>query len=167
MHELHAWSGKNGQPMYTYTPDADLRETDADFFLDLEVPGVSDKSSIKIHWASPRLLIVEGDVTRPTTEDASPATASAAARNEKPDTVENGSVHAQHQQDHHEPSLYPVVDGMRLIACERKIGHYLRDFTFPVDIDRNGVKARLDAGLLQIRLPKRQSSEDKWIIEIE
>ena len=153
--------------MYTYTPDADLRETSTHFYLDLEVPGVSDKSSIRIHWTSSRLLVIEGEINRPKAVTSAPVAANGNTQDAKQKINDKYDVATEDPQTHHEPSLYPEVDGMRLTACERKIGHYIRYFSFPVDVDRSGMKARLEAGLLQLRLPKWQESNDKWTVDIE
>lgn len=166
-HNIHGWFGKEDEPMSTYTPDADLRETSTHFYLDLEVPGVSDKSSIRIHWTSSRLLVVEGEIIRPKAEISAPVGANGDAQDAKQKSVDEDSVATKDQYPHHESSLYPEVDGMRLTACERRIGHFIRYFSFPVDVDRSGMKARLEAGLLQMQLPKWQESNDKWTVEIE
>jgi len=152
--------------MYIYSPDVDLRETDTMFFLDVEAPGVSDKSSINIHWASSRMLIIEGEITRPEVDEPA-AAASTLDQSGEPKDSSKSSANVKNQQRHHSPSLYPEVDGVRLTVCERKIGHFIRTFNFPVDVDRHSLKARLNAGLLQIQIPKWQQSDEKWKVEIE
>jgi len=166
VHGLRAWHPKAGPPMYVYSPDVDLRETDNLFFLDVEAPGVSDKSTIKIHWASTPMLIIEGEIARPEIDQAA-ATASTVDQSGEAEDISKSSVYAKDQQRQHSPSLYPEVDGVRLTVCERKIGHFIRTFNLPVDVDRHGLKARLDAGLLQIQIPKLQQTDEKWKVEIE
>lgn len=53
------------------------------------------------------------------------------------------------------------------ILNERKAGVFQRTFTLPIDVDMKGLKAKLDAGLLRIDLPKRDmSGEPRMKVEI-
>ena len=48
-----------------WTPDSDVRETKLAYHIEMEVPGVSDKKTIKVACLSPRTLLVEGVALRP------------------------------------------------------------------------------------------------------
>jgi len=51
---------------------------------------------------------------------------------------------------------------------ERKVGSWQRTFTLPLDVDMKALRAKLDAGLLGIYLPKRDlTGEPKVKIRIE
>ena len=45
-----------------------------------------------------------------------------------------------------------------LILGERRIGSFRREFSFPVDVDMEKLSAKLEAGLLTIKVPKRINS---------
>ena len=45
-----------------------------------------------------------------------------------------------------------------LILGERRIGSFRREFNFPVDVDMEKLSAKLEAGLLTIKVPKRINS---------
>ena len=59
-------------------------------------------------------------------------------------------------------------DTATFILNERRVGPFQRAFTLPVDADMKGLKAKLEAGLLRIDLPKRDmSGEPKVKFEVE
>jgi len=49
------------------------------------------------------------------------------------------------------------------LLSEREIGPWQRSFTMPIDVNMKALKARLDAGLLHIDLPKRDMSGEPGI----
>ena len=55
-----------------------------------------------------------------------------------------------------------------LLCDERKVGPWQRSFTLPVDVDMKGLRARLEAGLLRIDLPKRDMTGEPMVkIEVQ
>lgn len=48
-----------------------------------------------------------------------------------------------------------------VLLTERKLGSWRRTFTLPEDVEMKELKARLDAGLLRIDLPKRSVEEEE------
>lgn len=49
----------------------------------------------------------------------------------------------------------PRIHFPRHLLEERQIGECLRSFTFPMDVDADGMKAGLSNGLLRIVVPKK------------
>ena len=49
----------------------------------------------------------------------------------------------------------PQLHEPELLAGERRIGPFRRHFTFPEEVDMEKLVAKLDAGLLNIRVPKK------------
>jgi HSP20 family molecular chaperone IbpA len=43
----------------------------------------------------------------------------------------------------------------RRLLSERFIGEFMRSFTFPMEVDSNGMKANLSDELLRITVPKK------------
>ena len=43
----------------------------------------------------------------------------------------------------------------RRLLNERHIGEFMRSFTFPMEVDSDGMKANLSNGLLRIVVPKK------------
>lgn len=143
-------------------PDLDIRDTGPEYIIDVELAGVKDKDAIKIEWTSSRSLLISGNIERPVVvqvQDDTPApalvtgTAEKVKPTETPAPKTNGvaaSDKGNTQSQSPPPSPLPL-----LVVAERKIGPFRRHFTFPVDVDLDKLKARLDSGLLQIRVPKK------------
>jgi HSP20 family protein len=129
------------------TPDLEVRETSSAYFLDVELPGVSDKQNdVLIKWASSRTLVIEGQLRR-----------SDIAREWGEHSNQNDletSVDVPQEQQSPKEKLNP--DEPNLIFRERRIGKFRRSFTFPVDVESSKLRARLGDGLLKIRVPKEQ-----------
>jgi HSP20 family molecular chaperone IbpA len=43
----------------------------------------------------------------------------------------------------------------QILIGERKVGAFERHFSFPLEVDMDGLEAKLVAGLLHIKVPKR------------
>jgi HSP20 family molecular chaperone IbpA len=55
-----------------------------------------------------------------------------------------------------------------LIVGERRIGHVRRHFNFPVDVDMKALFAKLEAGLLIMRVPKSHvDGESRGRVQID
>ena len=52
-------------PAAPIVPNADIRETKQAYHIEIEVPCVTDKNACVVHWLSPRILLVRGDIPRP------------------------------------------------------------------------------------------------------
>lgn len=124
-------------------PDCDIRDAISHYLIDVECPGVKDSVDIHCQWTSSRHLTVSGSVSRPEyvreSEDAFAL---------MPMLCRESEIPAQAQEGAHKP---PYV-----IVGERRIGSFRRNFTFPVEIEQQQMTARLEAGLLRIKLPKMQ-----------
>ena len=57
----------------------------------------------------------------------------------------------------------PKVKFPKRLLKERHIGEFMRSFTFPMEVDSDGMKANLIDGLLRIVVPKKAASESKQI----
>jgi HSP20 family protein len=58
------------------------------------------------------------------------------------------------------------LEGTRVIRSERSYGRFRRVVRLPADVDPQGIKASLDAGVLQVSLPRRGTDEG-LTIEVE
>jgi len=56
------------------------------------------------------------------------------------------------------------VHGTKLLHAEYRIGDYYRAFTLPEQVDRDGIEASLQDGVLTIRVPKAEIARPKRII---
>jgi len=116
---------------YPNQPDVDIRDAFTEYIVDIEVPGIKNPHDIKVSWTSSRSLLVSGNVVRP--EIGHPAAGK--------DAHEEGKEHHVHEPE--------------LLVRERRLGPFRRHFTFPDEVDMEKLVAKLDAGLLTIRVPKK------------
>lgn len=54
-------------------------------------------------------------------------------------------------------------NGGKQLHTERYVKRYLRSFTLPVELDDAGAAARMEHGVLLLRLPKKQAAQPKQI----
>lgn len=129
-------------------PDLDLRDHNSEYIVDVELPGLTDKNAIKIEWTSSRSLLIAGTIDRPFVPDDLPAPAPATEEGgEKPEGEKSGAEAGS------EPD--PESRKATLLVAERKVGSFRRHLHFPVDVEMEKLKARLESGLLTIRVPKK------------
>ena len=57
----------------------------------------------------------------------------------------------------------PVSEGMEPIYAEVRAPRYARSFTLSRDLDTAGIQAKLDQGVLELRIPKHQQAQPKRI----
>jgi len=57
--------------------------------------------------------------------------------------------------------------GEGFIRRERGSLSFRRRFTLPADSDVDGIKARLENGVLQVEIPKKEESKDKRLVEVD
>ena len=57
----------------------------------------------------------------------------------------------------------PVSEGMEPIYAEIRAPRYARSFTLSRDLDTAGIQAKLNQGVLELRIPKHQQAQPKRI----
>jgi len=139
-------------------PDLDIRDTDKEYFIDIELPGVGDKDAIKIEWTSNRDLSISGEIDRPSIPDDSDGHAGQRKQSETGTRTAEGDWI---------PPRKPHSGKPTLLTAERKVGPFRRHFTFPVEVDMEKLKAKLDNGLLVIRVPKKPNAYGSGRVNIE
>jgi len=158
------------------SPNADIRETKTAFYFDIELPGVKGKKGISITWTSARSFLVEGSIERPEVDEGqgSAQTIDKTGYLHNVDTA-HPSGKKDESQNLRRGSEHPpwisytngvVVDRVRsreevpwhdIVAVnERRIGSFIRSFHVPCDVENSELRAKLQDGLLSIRLPKSE-----------
>ena len=56
-----------------------------------------------------------------------------------------------------------IKEGAKLLCNERYFGKMSRAFTLGQDVDEASAQAKLNDGVLELRLPKKASSHAKWL----
>jgi HSP20 family molecular chaperone IbpA len=132
--------------MRSFAPKFDVRESEASFHLDGELPGISQED-INIEFTDPQTLVVKGRTEREyhTAEPKEQAN----SEQQAVETVEKASK---------TPSA-----SHRYWASERTVGEFSRTFSFPIRVDQDNVKASLKNGILSVVVPKATASAAKKI----
>ncbi|KAK9473117.1 HSP20-like chaperone [Dipodascopsis tothii] len=127
---------------FTHTrPSFDIRETEAEFLLEGDFPGIA-REDIELEFLDENTLRVKGRI-RAQSERASSALLERAARTPTP--VRAPSAPSSPSSPSSTGSYW---------AKERFVGQYSRTFRFPSPVDTGGVSARLKNGVLRIVVPK-------------
>lgn len=72
-------------------------------------------------------------------------------------SLENDQLRIEGQID------FSKYDGMEPVYTEYNVGHYTRDFTLGNKIDREGISAQLEDGVLTLTLPKAREAQARRI----
>lgn len=148
-----------------HTPRSDIRETEHAFYIDVELPGVDSKEHLKLEWTSRRTLFLEARIRRSNTtiEGAEIAQDVTSSAEDKAD--ENGLYKLRSEAELQAESSKHAV---HLTAAERKVGLLSRAFDFPVDVDRDAMKAKIQYGVLRIEVQKKESEKvEKKTVDVE
>jgi len=176
-------------------PNFDIRETADAYFLEGEFPGIRDPNSIFIERLGTRGLLVEARSTKLDLEkewgvkvkagghygEASRdhgtgyGRRSSKSPDRHPVAVSSGESRSSPSEEHRhsvsfkEPSgpTTEKEDRIQEWLSERNIGCLQRSFSFPQNIDYDRLEARLQDGLLRIKLPKSGTVEERHRFAID
>ncbi|KAI7477863.1 hypothetical protein KC351_g8584 [Hortaea werneckii] len=161
---LGAMAHKKPDPkMYPNRPDVDISDATDYYMIDIELPGVKDANTIRLHWLSWTSLIVSGESNRPW-NSTTPSNTTKTAHSDsklKPSESETSANTEIHMESADLAQTNRAALPPHLLIGERRIGAFRREFHFPVEVDVDKVDAKLEAGLLRIQLPKKLYSYPK------
>jgi len=163
------------------TPDFDVIESPSCYFLEGSLAGIRNKDDIKIEWVGGRTLVIEADVEREDLElvwgiqlgedeaelkDEVKSDESDHLWEEKNGVNKAGSkTKKSSPTDKSTPVKATDTEETKPHRCrtwlsERHLGPMQRSFTFPRDIDADGLRAKLRNGVLMIMVPKVAIDKD-------
>lgn len=134
-----------GAPTQTSTvrPPADIREDETAYFVEVELPGVPQEA-IDIGVERGVLTIrAERTRRRPEASDVPAQSAEAAEADEASEAAE-----AEERSEEAAP---------RYRLAERLMGRFERSFRLPDTVDVDAIEAKLEHGVLEVSLPKREA----------
>jgi len=160
-----------------FSPRFDVYETADAYHLDGDLPGVSDKAAIGIEFSDENTMSVSGRVDRlrlpvekheekHEEEEKEESTSMERRRSLQPtveDTddeddfsiVSGSSTKKPEQALKPEEAVKSAEPERKTWVGERTFGNFQRTFSFPSPVELEKVSAKLEAGLLQIVVPKR------------
>ncbi|KAI0450620.1 30 kDa heat shock protein [Xylaria acuta] len=190
-------SGQDGQSrarrnVQTFTPRFDVRETEENYELHGELPGV-DKKDVHIEFSDAQTVVIRGNVERTYTTGNPPAgllgdTGVSGAITNEPHSEDNTETHSNKSfqatvEDEKEgaesntAASGPVVEPSKpephaesqqqqkhkYWVYERSVGNFARTFTFANRVDHDNVSASMDNGILTVIVPKAKKPETRRI----
>jgi HSP20 family protein len=159
-----------------FSPDFDLRETSEAYFLEGDFPGISGRNAIKLQWLDGRTLRVQGTIhktdlnkewgvevaeDRPQDEPEAPQYGKVELNDQDEGPGDVVSVQGPEQRSEGTKSMPNRPMTVKAWLSERRVGLYIRSFSFPAPLNTEAVQARLSRGLLRIMVPKTDKSAFK------
>ena len=167
----------------SWSPRADVRETDSSYFVEIEVPGTQKEDQVLVQWMTPRTIVVSGDAQRALLPKVSSSTGTETSCDSAQEFVKVANSHAttsvkKEADEDLELKRFPSDEDGRtaqpevsnhaptstFLICERHVGYWRRSFTLPADADldvdpsRNSsgrsLEYKIEAGVLLITVPK-------------
>lgn len=174
--EVTPRSGRRGQQATQwFNPRFDVRETETAFELHGELAGI-EKDNVSIEFTEPQTMVVKGRIERSyssgpstpvveevhdTTADKQSHKASVEDEADESTTQEKGKQ-VEKANDKKEVGQH-AQPRERFWHQERTVGSFQRTFQFPTRVDENGVKAKIENGILHVTVPKAPKHESRRI----
>jgi HSP20 family protein len=168
-----------------FSPNFDVHETEHEYILEGELPGLSDKKNINIEFTDDKTILISGRVERSikkyTDESGQVKTIEGGEEQKK---IEGGQQQQQEQQQAQQAQQAQQEQEKgkqeekgkqvekagekkafkpKFWLSERSVGEFQRSFSFPTRVDIENVKATLENGLLRIVVPKLERKVGKKI----
>lgn len=147
----------NGRTNRAFSPRFDVFETEEAYHLYGDLPGMQDKKSVSLEFSDERTLLITGRLERKPIPSTAPTTEKRRSRNPTVEDTDDEDDFSVVSGEHHEKEEWVVeekVEERKVWLSERVFGHFQRSFSFPTPVDLEAVTAKLEAGLLEIVVPK-------------
>jgi len=164
--------------MITIAPKFDVTESESDYKLQGELPGVPAENVV-IEFTDPQTLVVRGHADRSHTEgDPSLAPRSlTSGSGEESKRIEGGSggkkegkksslsssEESSSSKETSEESSSSSKPSSKYWLSERSFGEFSRVFSFPSSVNQDKVEAKFENGVLDITVPKSEKSGTRKI----
>ncbi|KAI1452364.1 HSP20-like chaperone [Annulohypoxylon moriforme] len=179
--------GRHARHLPTFTPKFDLRETENNYELHGELPGI-EKENVHVEFTDPQTIVVRGRVERTYQAGTPPA----GLLEKAPEA--SGAITEAPKEEHHDKAHQPTVEDdtegaaptsantvaetdkgkvaeqqqpkqpqHKFWVSERSVGEFSRTFQFPSRVDTDNVAASLNNGILTVTVPKSKKPEGRRI----
>ncbi|CAG8491298.1 14390_t:CDS:1 [Funneliformis caledonium] len=132
-----------------YRPSVDVSESDKNYVVEAEVPGMK-KEDLSVEFLDDNTLLLKGKVEKGT---AAPAEGMRTVDNTGDTIAAEGSTDSTPTGEVVEAGG-AALDEPKFWTSERMRGHFQRSFQFPGKIDPENSKASYKNGILSIVIPK-------------
>lgn len=146
-----------------FSPNFDVHETEHEYVLEGELPGLSDKKDVSIEFTDDRTILVHGRIERShTISRDSHGNVQTIEQGEEQKKIEGGSEDKQ-GRDNKGKEKEKDKSGLKCWLSERSVGEFSRSFSFPTNVDVDRVKASLTSGILRVAVPKVEKKASRRI----
>ena len=144
-----------------FSPNFDVHETEHEYVLEGELPGLSDKKSVNLEFTDDNTLLVHGKIERSVkrfSDDQGKIQTIESGEEQK--KIESGEKGKEVQKKGGEKKGEKKP---KYWVSERSVGEFSRSFSFPGAVDVEKVKASLEHGILKIVVPKMEKKTGRRI----
>ncbi|KXS08979.1 HSP20-like chaperone [Gonapodya prolifera JEL478] len=153
-HQPHGESGTLARSVWERTPLADVTETEKEYRIEAEMPGV-EKKNIEVELLGDNTIAIRGKIEK----SSPPADATVQSTSESSTTGTSGT----NGTGANDTATSPAV-----VSTERTVGTFQRVFQFPVRVRADDIKAKVQDGVLLVTVPKDVSETGKGVkIDVE
>jgi HSP20 family molecular chaperone IbpA len=139
-----------------FSPNFDVHETDHEYVLEGELPGLSDKKNVSIEFTDDKTILIHGKIDRAVKgwrDDQ--GNIKTIEQGEEQKKIEGSKEEKEKEKEKEKRPKYWV--------SERSVGEFSRSFSFPGHVDIDRVKASLDHGILKVVVPKLEKKAGRRI----
>jgi HSP20 family protein len=142
-----------------FSPNFDVHETEHEYVLEGELPGLSDKKNVSIEFTDDKTILVHGKIERSvmgwSDEQGNVKSVEAGEEQKK---IEGNEKEGKKEEKEEKKSKGP-----KFWVSERSVGEFSRSFSFPCPVDVDKVKAGLENGILKVVVPKLEKRAGRKI----
>jgi len=160
-------SGSSATGRRAFSPNFDVHETQHEYILEGELPGLADKKNVSIEFTDDKTILIQGKIERLMrgwTDDAGNFQAIEGGEQQK--QVEQSAGENQGGQEEKksaEDKEKEKEKRSKYWVSERSVGEFSRSFSFPGHVDIDNVKANLGHGILKVVVPKLEKKSGRKI----
>ncbi|KAG4302716.1 hypothetical protein PCANB_001071 [Pneumocystis canis] len=137
------FTSKNFMNQRSSMPRVDMSETDTEFIIEVEVPGMK-KHEILLEFTGKNTLTIRGHSEKKNSDKSTRSIEDASSKTKDKNVLKKS----------------PQVT---YLCQERVLTEFTRSISLPPDIDKDHTKASMEDGLLRIEIPKFTTSATKRI----
>jgi HSP20 family protein len=151
----HSVSGATSRR--AFSPNFDVHETEKEYVLEGELPGLDDKKKLSLEFTDDKTLLVRGKIERSVKRWSDDQGKIHSIEGDENKAGENKEVEKSKEGE------TKKEEKPKYWVSERTVGEFSRSFSFPGTIDIDAVQAGLEHGILKIVVPKKEKPASRRI----
>jgi len=136
-----------------------VHETEKEYVLEGELPGLDDKKKLSLEFTDDKTLLVRGKIERSVKRFSDDQGKIQSV--EEGDGAEKKAVEGSENKEGEKGEK--KEEKPKYWVSERTVGEFSRSFSFPGTIDVDAVQASLEHGILKVVVPKKEKPASRRI----